>query len=50
MKYKVKYKIPGDNRYLEVIVEADGQSQAKHIAQAQIPSAIIVGGPQPILS
>jgi hypothetical protein len=48
MRYKVKYKLPGDNRYLEVIVDADSQSQAKHIAQAQIPSAIIIGGPQPI--
>jgi hypothetical protein len=48
MKYRVKYKLPGDGRYLEVIVDADSQSQAKKIAQAQIPSAIIVGGPQPI--
>ena len=48
MKYSVRYKLPGDNRYLEVIVEADTQSQAKRIAQAQIPSAIIIGGPQPI--
>jgi len=48
MKYKVKYKLPGYNRYLEVIVDATSQSQAKNIAQAQIPSAIIVGGPQPI--
>ena len=48
MKYSVRYKLPGDNRYLEVIVEADTQAQAKRIAQAQIPSAIIIGGPQPI--
>jgi hypothetical protein len=48
MKYSVKYKLPGDGRYLEVLVEADNQSQAKKIAQAQIPSAIIIGGPQPI--
>lgn len=48
MKYSVRYKIPGDGRYLEVIVEADSQSQARKIAQAQIPSAIIIGGPQPI--
>jgi hypothetical protein len=48
MKYKVKYKIPSDNRYLELIVDADSQSQAKKIAQAQIPSAKIIGGPQPI--
>ena len=48
MKYIVRYKIPGDNRYLEMVVEADNQSQAKRIAQAQIPSAKIVGGPQPL--
>lgn len=48
MKYNVRYKLPDDNRYLEVIVEADNQSQAKRIAQAQIPSAKIIGGPQPI--
>lgn len=48
MKYKVKYKLPGDNRYLDLVVEADSQSQAKKIAQVQIPSANIIGGPQPI--
>jgi len=48
MKYLVRYKLPGDNRYLEVVVDADNQSQAKRIAQAQIPSAKIIGGPQPL--
>jgi hypothetical protein len=48
MKYQVRYKLPGDGRYLEMIVEADNQSQAKKIAQAQVPSAIIAGGPQPL--
>jgi hypothetical protein len=48
MKYSVKYKIPGDGRYLELVVEATSQSQAKKIAQAQVPSAIIIGGPQPL--
>lgn len=46
MKYKVKYKIPKDNRYLQIVVEADSQSQAIKIAQSQIPSATIIGGPQ----
>jgi hypothetical protein len=46
MRYKVKYKIPGDNRYLDTIVEANSQSQAVKITQAQIPSATIVGNPQ----
>lgn len=48
MNYKVKYKLPGDPRYLYLVVEATNQAQAKKVAQAQIPSAIIVGGPQPI--
>jgi hypothetical protein len=46
MKYQVRYKLPNDNRYLEMIVEATSQSHAKKVAQAQIPFAIIVGGPQ----
>jgi hypothetical protein len=48
MKYVVKYKLPGDGRRLEYVVEAASQSLAKKIAQAQIPSAIILGGPQPL--
>lgn len=47
MNYVVRYKLPGDNRYLEVSVDADSQSHAKKIVQAQIPSARIIGGPQP---
>ena len=46
MKYNVRYKLPDDNRYLEVIVEAKNQSHAIKVAQAQIPSAKIIGGPQ----
>lgn len=48
MKYNVKYKLPGDNRYLGVIVEANNQCHAIKVAQAQIPSAKIIGGPQVI--
>lgn len=48
MKYQVRYNLPNDNRYLEMIVEATSQSQAKKVAQAQVPSATIVGGPQPL--
>ncbi|MEK9893703.1 MAG: hypothetical protein VW454_01990 [Pelagibacteraceae bacterium] len=48
MKYSVRYKIPGDNRYLELVVEANNQCHAIKIAQAQIPSAKIIGGPQVI--
>jgi hypothetical protein len=48
MKYNVRYKIPGDNRYLELVVEANNQCHAIRIAQAQIPSAKIIGGPQSI--
>lgn len=48
MKYQVRYKLPNDNRYLEIVVEAQSQSQAKKIAQSQVPSATIIGGPQPL--
>jgi len=48
MKYIVRYQLPGDTRYLEAIVEANNQCHATKVAQAQIPSAKIVGGPQPV--
>jgi hypothetical protein len=48
MKYVVTYKLPDDGRRLEFVVEASSQQLAKKIAQAQIPSAIILGGPQPL--
>jgi hypothetical protein len=48
MKYQVKYQLPPDTRYLEMVVDATTQSQAKKIAQSQVPSARIVGGPQPL--
>jgi hypothetical protein len=48
MQYQVKYQLLPDTRYLEIIVEATTQSQAKKIAQSQVPSARIVGGPQPL--
>jgi hypothetical protein len=48
MKFNVRYKIPGDNRYLEFIVEANNQCHAIKVAQAQIPSAKIIGNPQPL--
>ena len=46
----VKYKLPDDQvRTLrEVIVTAISQSDARKVAQAMIPSAIIMGGPQPV--
>jgi len=31
-----------------MIVEANNQCHATKVAQAQVPSAIIVGGPQPL--
>jgi len=46
MKYKVKYKLPPDNRYLEMVVEANNQCHAIKVAQAHVPSAKIIGGPQ----
>ena len=48
MKYNVRYKIPGDNRYLEIVVDAKNQYHAIKVAQVQIPSAKIIGGPQAI--
>ena len=46
----VKYKLPGDQVRTprEIIVTAISQSDAKKVAQAMIPSAIILGGPQPV--
>lgn len=46
----VKYKLPGDQVRTprEIIVTAISQSDAKKVAQAMIPCAIILGGPQPV--
>ena len=46
----VKYKLPGDQVRTprEIIVTAISQSDAIKVAQAMIPSAIILGGPQPV--
>jgi len=46
----VKYKLPDDQVRTprEVIVTAISQSDARKVAQAMIPSAIIMGGPQPV--
>ena len=43
-----KYKLPGDQVRTprEIIVSANSQSDAKKVAQAMIPSATILGGPQ----
>lgn len=48
-KYVVKYKLPGDQIMTprELVVEAKSQSDAKKVAQGQIPAAKILGGPQP---
>ncbi len=45
----VRYKLPGDQVRTprEIIVTAISQADAKKVAQAMIPSAIILGGPQP---
>lgn len=45
----VKYKLPGDQVRTprEIVVTANSQADAKRVAQAMIPGAIIVGGPQP---
>lgn len=47
-QWVVKYKLPGDQVRTprEIIVTAISQSDAIKVAQAMIPSAIILGGPQ----
>lgn len=42
----VKYQLPPDNRYRERQVQAFSQADAVRVAQAEMPSARIVGGPQ----
>lgn len=42
----VKYQLPPDNRYRERHVQAFSQADAIRVAQAEMPSARIVGGPQ----
>ena len=49
-EWVVKYKLPGDQVRTprEIIVRATKQSDAKKVAQAMIPSATILGGPQQV--
>ena len=46
----VRYKLPGDQVRTprEIVVTATTQSDAIRVAQAMIPSATILGGPQPV--
>ena len=44
-KWEVTYKLPSTgNKYHKMIIEAQYQSDARKIAEAQIPSAKICGG------
>lgn len=47
-QWVVKYKLPGDQVMTprEIVVTARDQADAKKVGQAQIPSAIIIQGPQ----
>ena len=49
-EWVVKYKLPGDQVRTprEIVVRATTQSDAKKVAQAMIPSATILGGPQQV--
>jgi len=48
-KWEVTYRIPTTGtKYHKMVVEARHQHDAKKIAQAQIPSASICGGPRRI--
>ena len=45
--WEVTYKLPSTgSKYHKMVVEANYQHDAKKIAQAQIPSAILCGGPR----
>lgn len=46
-KWIVKYTLPPDTRYRERIVMAQNQSDAVRVAKEEMPSAKIIGGPQP---
>ena len=45
-QWVVKYTLPPDTRYRERIVLASNQRDAIRVAQAEMPSARIIGGPQ----
>lgn len=49
-EWVVRYKLPGDQVRTprEIVVRATTQSDAKKVAQAMIPEAQILGGPQPM--
>ena len=49
-EWVVRYTLPGDQVRTprEVVVTATSQSDATRVAQATIPSARILGGPQPV--
>jgi|GEM_PF-810547 len=49
-EWVVRYKLPGDQVRTprEIVVRATSQSDAKKVAQAMIPEAQILGGPQPL--
>ncbi len=48
-EWVVNYKLPGDQVRTprEIVVSATSQSDAKKVAEAMIPDAFILGGPQP---
>ena len=49
-EWVVKYKLPGDQVRTprEIVVRATTQSDAVRVAEAMLPSATILGGPQPL--
>ena len=48
-KWEVTYKLPSTGaKYYDKIVEARYQHDAKKIAQAEMPDAILCGGPRPL--
>jgi hypothetical protein len=49
-QWVVRYKLPDDQVRTprEIVVTASTQSEARRVAQAMMPEAIILGGPQPL--
>lgn len=49
-EWVVRYKLPGDQVRTprEIIVVATTQSDARKVAEAMVPEATVLGGPQPL--
>lgn len=48
-KWRVRYQLLPDLRYRERVVDAFSQADAIRVAKAEMPTARIIGGPQPVV-